>query len=172
MEPTRVEIISKLGKVEVELGNYDEALQLLKLAIINDPADIVARFYLGYVYKKFDKIDNAKNEFNKVIEKFKSLIMIKPNNPESYYFLGLAHKFVGNLEDAAVNLKRAIELDSPEIDYHHTDGLTYHDFDAFVQYAAVLKELGRIKEALENINLALEVKPGDKTAENLKKELI
>ena len=172
-KPSYVAIYPILGRVDVETGNYDNSIDLLRRAILNDNSDIVSRFYLAVALKKLGRDKRADEEFQRVIEQFKSSLVVAPNNPEGYYFIGIAYKYLGDYEDAALNLKRAIELDTPEIDYHrYSDGLTYHDFDVFMAYAEVLHRLKRDEEALESIDRALELFPDNKEALELRKRLV
>jgi tetratricopeptide (TPR) repeat protein len=171
MEPSHVQIYSTLGRIEVETGNYENSLDFLRRSILNDKSDIVSRYYLSIALNKLGQKKESELEFEKVIDRFKSSLTIYPNNPEGYYFIGLANTYLGNYETAAINLKRAIELDTPELDYHYKDGLTYHDFDAFVAYSSVLNKLGKKKEALENIEEALKINPNSDKAKELKKKI-
>jgi tetratricopeptide (TPR) repeat protein len=106
-----------------------------------------------------------------MIERFQSFLLINPNFAEGYYFIGIASAHLNNYADAAIHLKRAIELDTPEIDYHSSHGLSYHDFDAHMAYADILIKLDRKTEAIEQIEKALLIRPKDQRALSIKKRL-
>lgn len=171
LDPGHAEVYVRLGGACFELGEHAAALDLLRRGILNDPGDIVARYYLGRTLLALGRKDEAEREFGRVIEKFKSFLLVNPGAQEGFYFIGVTARHLGRLEEAATNLKRSIELDTPEIDYHAGFGLTYHDYDAHYQYAAVLKELGRRDEARTQAKRAHEIRPDRPEASRLLEEL-
>ncbi len=171
LEPAHGELYAGYGTTLLELGDASQAAAFLRRGIAHDPSDLAARFHLGRALLALGRGDEARREFERAMEGFRSFLVVNPRGAEGYYFLGVSLACLGHLEEAAANLKRAIELDTPEIDYHAGFGLTYHDFDAHYRYALVLRDLGRREEALRQCDRALEIRPASEAARRLRGEL-
>jgi tetratricopeptide (TPR) repeat protein len=130
-------------------------------------------------------------QYQDAIESCKSVIEKDPNNFEAYYYLGLAHYNIGELNLAYESVKKAKTLASNKIELMHAYGLIgsiLHQMDyfneAFLYYNASLltaKELNDIKsqasilnniagiyratgqlgEALECYQISLDLQPND-----------
>ena len=83
--PKSIFLLSLLGNVNSELGNYNEAIINFEKIIEIDPHFSEAYYNLGVVYKNFRKIDNA-------IKNYEKCIKIDPNNHQAYNNLGNIYK--------------------------------------------------------------------------------
>ena len=59
------------------------------------------------------------------ISKYLQSIMIKRNNPDSFYGLGVSYKFLGNYDKAIECLNKAAEQDSTKFDTFYELGICY-----------------------------------------------
>lgn len=171
LEPSHEEAFPHFGLCLLELGDAAQASAWLRRALQADPSNLAARYHLGRALLALGRRAEGAAELERVIPQFQSWLVVNPRSAEGFYFLGVAFAQLGRLEDAESNLRRAIELDTPEIDYHSSFGLTYHDYDAHLHYARVLRELGRREDALAQAKRALEIRPGDAAARELTESL-
>lgn len=65
---TAADINTKLGAGYISNGRYDRALVKLNKAITEEPRHALAHNYLGVLYSRLERPDNAKNEFEYSIQ--------------------------------------------------------------------------------------------------------
>ena len=91
--------------------------------------------------------------FNEVVNKYKKIIEIEPNNYKVHNNLGNALKELGKLEEAATSYRQAIKIKSDYTKAHFNLGNILNDF-------------GKYKEAILSLLLALKINPNYDEAHN------
>ena len=99
------------GETAFGEGRYEDAVDLFKEAIEKEPGypDGYSRLGMSYqfLYNKSGGTVNKEEE----IKAFRKAVELDPGNYESLLNLGLALFYEGNKKEAAVYLKKAVELD-------------------------------------------------------------
>ena len=91
--------------------------------------------------------------FNEVVNKYKKIVEIKPNNYKAHNNLGNALKELGKLKEAATSYRQAIKIKPDYTKAHFNLGNILNDF-------------GKFKEAIPSLLLALKIKPNFNDAHN------
>ncbi|NCC10510.1 MAG: tetratricopeptide repeat protein [Bacteroidia bacterium] len=102
--PDSVEIALTESKYEMEMGNYDEAIQQLNKLIDTDPFNATLWNFLASCYL-------LKESYDKVIEACDYAIVANDNEPKTYYYRCKAYLMLENVEKAMEDLDRFIEFD-------------------------------------------------------------
>jgi tetratricopeptide (TPR) repeat protein len=195
MDPDHYEIYGRIGSVYLEIGGVEriirrnigisfkvdltgtsvkfieDSLPNLLKALRHDPTDMPARFHAARALLGLGRKDEAAVELAKVVERYRSLLEVKKNYAEGHYFVGKACYYLGDFAAAIENLSKAIELDTPEIDYHYALGLAYHDAEAHAALGFAFKAAGRKAEAFAQAEKALSRDPGCEEAKALLAEM-
>ena len=95
--------LTRRAQTYLDSGNYDQATELLKKAIIINPSFLWAYNDLGAVYLKQGKVDQALNEFQRVVR-------LNPYNSIARVNLGNALFQKGKLVEALTEYKKAEKL--------------------------------------------------------------
>ncbi|MEY8850049.1 tetratricopeptide repeat protein [Psychroserpens sp. XS_ASV72] len=77
------EVLSKIAKSFVAIGNYQEALQYYNLHVEANPSDILAKY-------EYAKLLSRVKQYESSIEVFNTLMEIDNSNPNYHYEMGLA----------------------------------------------------------------------------------
>ncbi|GAB4276097.1 MAG: hypothetical protein Kow0029_17770 [Candidatus Rifleibacteriota bacterium] len=171
LNPTHGETYAHIGHVYLETGNTEDAIVNLEHALKYDEDNIMATYLLAIAYQKSGKESESHKLFKKVIDRYANLVNIKPKFAEGYFYIGKSYFYLGDLANAAANLKKAVEYDTEEITYHYSFGMLYSDADAFFALAEVQHESGDTTAAKENLKKALEIEPDNKKYQELKHKL-
>jgi tetratricopeptide (TPR) repeat protein len=99
-----VSMLINLGIVYTRLKQYDDAVNILKKAVKDDPTNLKANYYLGKAIMKQSSITNAQQYFDVVIN-------FNPTEPLSYYYKGLTYVALMNYESAQQMFSNSLELD-------------------------------------------------------------
>ena len=91
--------------------------------------------------------------FNEVVNKYKKIVEIEPNNYKAHNNLGNALKELGKLKEAATSYRQAIKIKSDYTKAHFNLGNILNDF-------------GKFKEAIPSLLLALKINPNYSEAHN------
>ena len=91
--------------------------------------------------------------FNEVVNKYKKIVEIEPNNYKAHNNLGNALKELGKLEEATTSYRKAIKIKSDYTKAHFNLGNILNDF-------------GKFKEAIPSLLLALKINPNYSEAHN------
>ena len=140
--PSSVRILTNLGNIYYERGDFEEAEEFFKKAIDTPAGNAFAQPYynLGNLYRDKGRIDDAITQYKKAIEvdpsfpfayqnlatiyinnkrdlvkgmeTLEQLKKIQPGNPRVYYNLGLVYLATGNNDLAIENLELGLELAS------------------------------------------------------------
>ncbi|MBF0548136.1 MAG: tetratricopeptide repeat protein [Candidatus Riflebacteria bacterium] len=171
LDPTHFEIYGRLGFVHLQIGMFSEAIENLKRALVKDPADIMARYFLGVSFLKVGKNNDAILQFEKVIEHYSMLIRIKDRFAEGHYFIGRCYFFEQKYEKSVEYLRKAVEYDTEEVDFHFSFGMLYNDAEAFASLAESQFFFGDLKAATENIAKAIDLEPNNERFVSLQQKI-
>jgi len=82
LQPDSPLVVKLLGKIQMSLSRYDEAVQNFTKAVKLDPSDAQAWFFAGLAYLKVD------NEADRALDAFLRAIELNPEPAEAYYWAG------------------------------------------------------------------------------------
>ena len=93
-----------IGEVQIELFDWDRAVEAYENAIRIQPEDPMTRLAIGNIHLDRNEPEPAGREFRRAIE-------IQPSLSEAHAALGRLHSHLGNLSEAVETFRRALELD-------------------------------------------------------------
>jgi len=102
----------------VRTGRYEEALPLLQDAVRHQPNLPQLQFELGFVFMKLHKNSEAEAAFRKVLE-------LGPEIVGAHFNLALLYRGDGRLDEAILELQRAIAIDPNDPKSAYLLGLIY-----------------------------------------------
>ena len=141
--PDNLEYRYKLSTVLRDKGNYAEALDVLSKIMAEDPSYAEAFLGFGDVLIKQKKYVDAAPYFRAAIE-------INPKFGQAYGQIGYVNQQYFEFEEAAVNYSKAIEL------IHNDINLVT---PLRINFGICLMNIGKIKEAEDNLREAIKSKP-------------
>ncbi len=111
IDPKRAKLNFYLGYLILQNGGT-ERMRDAGVAFENElklsPDDFYSIFFVGVV-------ESSENNHEKAVKYFQRALTMKPRSGEAYLFLAQSQIELNDLPAAEVNLRRAIELESPEI---------------------------------------------------------
>jgi protein O-GlcNAc transferase len=137
--PKNFEIINLLGVVELQEKNYDQAISLIKKAIIINPTHHALYNNLGTAFKE-------KGKFKESINSYKKSISIKPDYVEAYLNLGILFKILKKYDEAINALEKGSQVNPKNAIIYYELGI-------------VNFELEKYYEALKNFNETFSLRP-------------
>jgi predicted O-linked N-acetylglucosamine transferase (SPINDLY family) len=137
--PKNFEIINLLGVVELQEKNYDQAISLIKKAIIINPTHHALYNNLGTAFKE-------KGKFKESINSYKKSISIKPDYVEAYLNLGILFKILKKYDEAINALEKGSQANPKNAIIYYELGI-------------VNFELEKYYEALKYFNKTFSLKP-------------
>ncbi len=169
---TRVKVHKLLAKIvdKYRCGKVKDALQEADALVRRYPDDALTWKALGVLHCE------TKN-FTKAIEVIQRAILLNPKDKENFNNLGVAYLESGLLEDAELCFRRAVYLDHQYVDAYFNLGNCLRDMEfaeaaeTSYRYAlnlqpnhaaghnnlgALLLDLGKLAEAVEHFQLALQ----------------
>ncbi|MBI4530730.1 MAG: fused MFS/spermidine synthase [Candidatus Latescibacteria bacterium] len=120
-------------------GNYEAAIEQLRLAVTLDPAWALGHQLLGEAYFSAGKLDSAHTAFSTAIELDSTLVAARMN-------LGNVYRLKGIPDQAIGEYVKALEMGGPHTGVYYNLGVTY-------------ELMGKRKLALESFERALQVDP-------------
>lgn len=108
INPESVNLLLKIGAVELYSGNTGDAREAYQKIIELDPENAIAAFNLGVVAYRTKQYEEALQHFANSLEWGGSI--------DSYYYLGLIYRTRGDSARAGVNFKKRWELRKSEDD--------------------------------------------------------
>ena len=133
--------LTNLGLVAIQKDDYAEAERQLREALRIDPRNIDVHGNLASLYVKRKNYDAA-------IREYAEINRLCPQNAKAYSQLAHALELQGNLADAELWLRRAIEMEPASVSMHKGLGL-------------IQQMQGEAAEALENYAVVRRFRPGD-----------
>jgi tetratricopeptide (TPR) repeat protein len=155
-------------------GKYEEALDLYKQLLDEDPGNIDVKIGMSNVYFKMGDYDLAVRGLNEVLGR-------DPGNLEALHSLGNIHVERGAGREALSVAERALEIDPTDGESHFIKGIALQALGRYSEAAGVYKRAlefapdmpeiyanlamlyvteGRSEEALELVDTALDLAPG------------
>ena len=181
-----IKALVNLGFVLGKLGNYVAAEVVYRRALEIVPSYTAARLNLASALRKQEKWKAAAEECRTVTAQDES-------NGSAWNGLGIALAKMGDTEGAAAAFEQVLEIDpsnvkarynlalqqkkqgelgAAEAELRRTIRLSPHHFQSHVSLADILGGTGRDEEALQLIAEALRLRPGDKDALELRRQLL
>lgn len=144
--PESVKLISTYGIFLVDLGGYDQAIEILKkaLALVDYDPDIWN--YLGVAYYHKGSFEEALQAYEKALALDENYAVVYNNLGSLYFSHFLRTKEREAYDQAVVNFRRAIDLD-PEYP------------SAYNGLGVALRQAGDLAGAIENWEKAIAIKP-------------
>lgn len=128
-----------LGIIALQIGQLEQADQLLKISISIDPADADAHSNLGVAIRRLGRAEQS-------LTCFENALKLKPDSSDFEQNLAIAYHDLCNFELADHHYQRAIDL-NPSSTF------------ALQSRAEVLRELGKLSEALSSLQMARSMAP-------------
>ncbi len=128
-----------VGKLWIEIGDYDRAIATLQRALQSDPSLPKAHYYEGLAYLRSEKWPEA-------AEQFKAELALVSNDPDARYNLGFVYLQQAKVEDAE-SLFREVIAARP--DYAN----------AQYQLGKILLDQGQVKDAILHLEAAARLTP-------------
>lgn len=100
----------------IDAGMYEECIELAERGLIQFPKKTVdynyliglSRFHRSTQYHKQGREKRARKELKKAKKAFVTVVLIKNDHTESFYYLGLIDERMGKLRSAAAYYRRAL----------------------------------------------------------------
>lgn len=147
--PENPEIQAYLGHLQLEMGNYNEAIRHLQKAIdLDDPINEDVLLNLGDAYYWAGDLDKS-------LELCKHGTGLFSDNVFFYRRIGFIYEKQGNLEAALKTWQRMTEIDQTDADAHHILALGY-------------RSNGNLEIALREIEQTILLDPTSASAHNTK----
>lgn len=155
--PNDLEVKNALGRIYLQLGEFDQARTMLEAADKVAPNNIERLEQLAEFYLK-------NNAPDKSVEKYKTLLTLSPENPDLKYQY-IEKVSAAGYEDAALKFSKEVSTSLEVIRYYNNKGVLFSKNNDFVsaideykkalKYAAGNKNLYRIMYnlAIAHINL-------------------
>ena len=123
----------------VEKREYKNALPYLEIAVKTDVLSLKAEVYhgIGICYGKL-------KSYEKALEAYKQVILIKPNHVFAHGNLGVIYHKLGFDEDAIEEYKQAIRIDPGNTKYYCNLGVSYYSLGFYEDAAKAYKQAIRI----------------------------
>lgn len=136
--PTERRFQEDLAAILMEMGKYNEAEQLYSGLYKREKDVKKIRWYVGSGYAEAaSKATTDKIELQAALDAGLIAISNKPDEPFSYYAVGMVYKRLGNNVEAISNLKKAEALEANRDTNMHT-----YDKKRHMMYRAILREWG------------------------------
>jgi len=142
LEPDEGNAVRGVAAALLAQGRYEAALEHSRRAAeLSDPSEALDLVNLGHALFRLQR-------FEEVIPPLEEALAREPGNPRAEITLGATYQALGRSEDALASFSAAIE---------HDDGST--GGDAYAGRGGVLLNLGKPKEALADLEVAIERSP-------------
>ncbi len=124
----------------------EQALELLLKALEIDSGNIAGLSQLGYIYMD-------RKEYPKAIETYLKVTELAPRQPDAFFNLGYAYTITKNYQQAKTMYGRVVELRPAFTD------------EALFNLAVIHEKLGERERCLKNLEQAVALNPGNKSAQ-------
>ena len=103
LRPDDLDLLNRLSGDLLELDQPEAALRYLEAALARDPAYFPALLNAGQIAGKLGRYEEAEQYLHSAVD-------ARPDDPEGWYFLGLAHSSTGAHAEAKDALQRCLGL--------------------------------------------------------------
>ena len=138
-EPGNIDALHFLGVIAYQLGNHEQAAELISRALTLNASNAPAHNNLGNVFRAQGKLDEA-------LVCFEKAVALQPEYVDAHLNLGAVFRAQGKLEEAVACYQRALSL-APDFPTAHFN------------LGNVLNEQGKPEEAVACYRKALALKP-------------
>ena len=107
LRPGDLKLLKQLGNDLLELQQPGAALRYLQMALDLNPGDLSALFSAGQITGRLGRYEQA-------IAHFRQAVVHHPDDPQSWYFLGLGLSSSGKQAEAEKALRRSLALSSTD----------------------------------------------------------
>jgi len=114
----KAEIVKNMALIYTQLGQDDKALQAYKDARVSNPKDVNLILNEANLYFKMGDKDKFKSLMNEAVS-------IAPDNPDLHYNIGVINMEQGNIEEARVAYRKALEVDQGYVNAQLNLSTTY-----------------------------------------------
>ena len=151
LKPNDVEILLGLGQCELELKNYEAAIDRLEAVLQLDPTRLQAHFYLSRAFAGLDRTVDAQHEASLhqlMMQQATFARTVESEQREGAIKGQVERLLAANREDAAIHLYQEHFKRTPA-----TLG------DAYVFIGKIELHMGKIDDGLRNLHHALKIQP-------------
>lgn len=194
IDPDDPEIHNNIGLFYQERNQIDLALCHFKAAIRSDPSFMGAHSNLGNLFYRTGEIDLAieekravtkldpdyapahydlagllskKAQYDEAIKEYRAAIQINPDFAEAYCNLGQTYRELGEFEKSITLLRRALAIDVDPQSEHIIAHINAH-----IGLAAIHLDTGYPEEAIQELQVVLELDPNHLFAKRKLRELL
>ena len=144
LDPKDVEVIFQIGRLKLEKGLFDEAMERFQKVLALSPNHVGALYWSGVTEQRRGRLSEADDFFRKAIK-------ADPYDARAFNALAMMYWENGAESEAMAVLKEAIRLNPEDAETHHNMGLVYMGMNNF-------------KSAVDEFISALEYDPDDSVA--------
>ncbi|MBI4481522.1 MAG: tetratricopeptide repeat protein [Acidobacteria bacterium] len=161
VDPGDADDHSMLGIAYFQVGRLDEAQAALQDALTRKPNHPASQDYAGRVHGKKGALALEAKNYAQAVEEFRKALRYLPNDGATYFNLGVAQIFVGDLEEAERALVEAARLIPDHSQVHKRLGFVYEkrrQYDKSLQAyqrAYQLEKDPALKESIDRITQRL-----------------
>lgn len=136
LKPSRAYTLTNKGRALAGLRRTDEAIEVLKEAVKEDPKATYAHEQLGFIYMDLGRYEDA-------VKAFEFMASIASRYAPSFVNLAWAYESVGRNDEAEVSYKKAIQIDKKMDEAYLRLAQLYErenrNADAIVQYKQAIQ---------------------------------
>ena len=155
MDQLTIQQIFNLARQRHQAGRLDEAEQLYRQVLAQQPSHADAMHFLGVLSYQVGRNDNA-------VDLIRRAIALNPNWPAAHSNLGNVLKDKGQLDEAIAAYRRAISLKPNYAEAHNNLGAALRDKgqldEAIAAYRQAIALRPKFAEAHRNLGIALQEK--------------
>lgn len=129
----------KVANVCVDLGKFQEALEIYNSKLEQDPSNLTLLNNKGIALDQLGQLKEAVENFNKVLE-------VNPNDSQTLFNASYALRKLGRIKEAIDCYDRVLEINPNNTEALNNKGL-------------VLDQLGKFKQAIHYYELAISINP-------------
>ncbi len=118
LSPRRVDALSNLGLVYLNLGNNEKAIECFGQALFVKPELLSVRMFLGLAYYRANQFEAAHREVAKVVE-------AQPHHPQALHLLGLCLLKLDKIQPGISALEAALQVNPNNTDAAYTLATAY-----------------------------------------------
>ena len=171
--PQNADALHLLGVLEIQRGNYADAIPLIQQAIAQNNSAWSYHSNLAYALQEANRLDEA-------IASYQQAVMLAPFSASLYSNLATAYEQQGNYEEAELHYLKALEIDPGYAEAHYNLGNLrrkqerYDDAircyeqavrcrpdysEAHANLANLLQDQGQTEESIRSYHWAIEANP-------------